>query len=88
MQSVMDEVIDTMAEDANPETLASYLLFTSQLMKWAATGNIDDMPEEYRERLQLEAKPEEERLEIGWEYKADNPELAGERIEVPVTDAH
>jgi hypothetical protein len=53
LKTVMDEVIDTLAEQGNEELLVEYILLTSRIMRWAATGDIDDLPDEFKEKLAL-----------------------------------
>jgi hypothetical protein len=50
LQSVMDEVLDTLAEEDNEEDLQKWLLISAALMRWTATGDMGDLPEEFRAR--------------------------------------
>lgn len=66
LKSVMDEVLDTIADELDGDQLTGYLLITAQLMKWVATGEADDIPEEFRDRIiELGLQPELKALPAG-----------------------
>lgn len=63
MAWILEEIVNEVLDEANgepSERLAGYLLMTSQVMRWAATGEIADLPEEFMDKvLELEAPREE-----------------------------
>jgi hypothetical protein len=58
LKEIVDEVLEEVAGESE-DALASYLLLTSRVMRWAATGEISDLPDEFKDHiLQLEAPRE------------------------------
>lgn len=57
LEEIVSEVLDEVSGESE-EVLAEYLLLTSQVMRWAATGEVADLPESFRQHvLELEAPP-------------------------------
>ena len=48
VESLISEVLDELG-DLDPDDMTSYLLYTSQIMRWAATGDTAELPEVLRE---------------------------------------
>jgi hypothetical protein len=56
LKIVMDEVLERMSEtDISTEFIEEWMMVSSQIMRWIATGDIADVPEEFRQRV-LEAE--------------------------------
>ena len=56
LKSVTEEVLDVIVEQAVEGEVADYLLITSQVIRWVATGEIEDLPDMFKEHaLELEA---------------------------------
>jgi hypothetical protein len=49
--ALMDEVLDVLAEEVDPNEMVPYLLLTSQIIRWCATGDPTDIPEEFRDKV-------------------------------------
>ncbi len=43
VESLVDEFLNEIA-DQNPEELTGYIMMSAGIMKWAATGNMDELP--------------------------------------------
>lgn len=52
VESLITEVIDEIS-NVNPDDATHYLLFTADIMRWAATGDYSDLPEAFRTRETL-----------------------------------
>jgi hypothetical protein len=50
IDSVMDEVLDILVEQEREDDMAKILVLASRILKWVATGEIDDLPEELKAR--------------------------------------
>ena len=63
MAFILKEIVDEVLEEIdgeNEETLKGYLLVTARVMTWAATGEVADLPDEFKQHiLELEAPREE-----------------------------
>lgn len=65
LKSIADELLEEMLTDEIEGEVAEYLLLTSQVIRWVATGETDDLPDMFRERmLELEA-PQAPALPVG-----------------------
>jgi hypothetical protein len=58
IDAFMSEALDMLADEGTDETLAPHLLITSQLLKWVATGDTSDLPEEFLQKaIEIESRP-------------------------------
>jgi hypothetical protein len=55
LKIVMDEVLERVSEEENTDFIAEWMMVSSQIMRWIATGDINDVPEEFRHKV-LEAE--------------------------------
>ena len=56
IKSIADEVMEEIAGQGLEVEISEYLLLTSRLIRWVATGETDDLPEEFEQHvLQLDA---------------------------------
>lgn len=57
LQIVMDEVMERMSEMGEDSTqfVEEWMLVSSKILRWIATGDINDVPEEFRQKV-LEAE--------------------------------
>lgn len=74
MNTVMDELLDEMADEDN-EKLEEWFGMCGDFMKWIGTGDADDMPAMMREKFAIEAPPPAE---------SASEEITGKIVEYPV----
>jgi hypothetical protein len=49
LQTVMNEALDEMSEERDPENLAHWFSQFGQVVQWIGSGNIADLPESLRD---------------------------------------
>lgn len=55
LRTLITEVMEELGE-LDGGDVASYMLYTSQIMRWVATGSIEDIPDELRDSIPQELR--------------------------------
>jgi hypothetical protein len=86
---ILDAIREEIEEDdsvfADP-TSGLWIQDFAKLMDWTATGDYSKLPEHLVPiACNIEGRPIPVKPDSNWAYNTDNPDLVGQKIELPVT---